>query len=152
MNAQDVLQLAEAVIAKLAPFTPFLIEGGKKFAGSAGDAAWQKAQELWGKLKPVLTNEPKLVKKIEVLAIDPQDQEELTSLVKTLAVKLKEHEDLIKDLSDILGGSSAVQKVIVTEGNWLEDVTQQSDNSSEQIIRAGKDNVLKGIKQISNSK
>jgi hypothetical protein len=43
-------ELASTITALLAPLAPYLVEGGKKFAAKAGEAAWNTAERVWDKI------------------------------------------------------------------------------------------------------
>ncbi|MBV6396550.1 MAG: Hercynine oxygenase [Anaerolineales bacterium] len=74
----DITQLAADVAKFLEPFLPYLVAGGTAAAQAAGkkfgEAAWKKAEELWGKLKsPKLEETAKdVVKRAEQKPDDPR--------------------------------------------------------------------------------
>lgn len=144
----DIVTVTAALTAALAPFTPYLIEGGKKFAGEAGDAAWKKAQELWGKLNEHFGNDNKLKGKILSVSADPEDKEEQTGLVRVLADRLKENPQLAEDFYKILGGSEqALQAVLADRSSWVEGIIQDMQGSGQQTINASDDSVVINVKQ-----
>ena len=85
----EYIEVAAAVTTHLAPFTPYLVEGGKKFAGEAGKAAWEKAQALWEKLKERFGDDKKLEGVAKTVATDPQDDDYQQLFAKVLAVRLE---------------------------------------------------------------
>jgi hypothetical protein len=80
--AADIGQIAAATVATLAPFTPFLIEagkaGGKKLAEviaeKGGEAAWQKAQALWDKVRVHFGDDPEVQSAATMVATKPEDE------------------------------------------------------------------------------
>jgi hypothetical protein len=62
----DIAQLAAQTAALLAPSLPYLIKAGKIAAKKAfekagerfTEEAWEKAEALWGKLKPKVSSKP----------------------------------------------------------------------------------------------
>lgn len=147
--AAEYIEVAAAVTSHLAPFTPYLVEGGKKFAGEAGKAAWEKAQVLWEKLKARFSDDKKLKGVIKTMATDPQDNDYQQLFAKVLAARLENDNAFTQELLDLLGGKSVVQKVLADRSSWVEDVIQDvTGESVEQIVKAENDSVIKGVKQI----
>ncbi|HLL78167.1 MAG TPA: hypothetical protein VKT25_01625, partial [Ktedonobacteraceae bacterium] len=78
----DVGQIAATTVTTLAPFTPLLVEVGKagaqKFteviAEKGGEAAWNKAQSLWKKLKAHFGDDPEVNGALALVAAKPEDE------------------------------------------------------------------------------
>lgn len=144
----DIIAISAALTTAIAPFTPYLVEGGKKFAGQAGDVAWKKAQDLWGKLHEHFEKDNKLKRKLLSVSADPEDKEEQTGLVKVLVDKLRENPQLAEDFYRILGGSElALQMVLADRSSWVEEITQNMQGSGQQIVNASDDSVVVNVKQ-----
>lgn len=149
--SNEVAQTAAIVAAYLAPFTPYLVEGGKKFAGEAGKAAWEKAQQVWNKIKSRFGNDMKIEAAAKTVSADPQDDDFQSLFTKALAAKLNEDKEFADELLTLIGGQNVVQKVLADKSAWVEEVTQQiTGESAEQIVKATNDSVIKGVKQIKN--
>ena len=88
MDQVSVGQLAQSVTTILAPFLPYLVKGGleagKAAAGKLGEkfteAGWQRATQLWGKLRPQVEARPGANEVIEAVVKAPQDQTAITAL------------------------------------------------------------------------
>ncbi|MBI3166090.1 MAG: SUMF1/EgtB/PvdO family nonheme iron enzyme [Chloroflexi bacterium] len=80
----DIPHLAQETAKILAPFLPYLIAGTKAAAEEAGKqfgkAAWDKAAELWGKLKPKVEANPDAKSAVEKAAGKPEDKRLLGNL------------------------------------------------------------------------
>ena len=145
-----------AIVARLAPFTPFLIEvgkaGGKKLAEvmaeKGGEAAWKKAQALWDKLQTRFHDDNEVQVMATVMAVKPEDEARQTLLAEVLGARLQENPALAQELFDLLGGQEAVQQVLAERGSWVEDVTQRMKGRGKQIVQASDDSVIKGVRQI----
>ena len=145
----DINSTAAAVATALAPFAPYLVEGGKKFAGQAGDAAWKQAEQLWGKLSENFNSDNKIKGKILSVSADPNNLDEQAGLAKVLAERLEASHHLAQEFYQILGNSEeSVQKILADRSSWVEDVTQQIHGKGQQIVEARNDSVIKKVKQI----
>ncbi|MBK8783150.1 MAG: hypothetical protein IPO22_15385 [Anaerolineales bacterium] len=77
----DIPQLAIDTVKFIAPYLPYLIAGGRLAAKAAiektgenfSDAVWNKAAELWEKLKPKVDASPSAQSAIEKAARKPED-------------------------------------------------------------------------------
>jgi len=148
--------VAAAVTAALAPFAPFLVEIGK--AGSkklvdvinekGGDAAWNLAQKLWGKIKSHMSDDADVNGATLMVSAKPEDESRQTMLAIALASGLKENPKLAQELSDLLGGENVIQQVLANRKSWVKDVTQQMSGDGEQTIKADKNSRIQGVKQI----
>jgi len=84
----DFAQLAADTVKFIVPYLPYLIAGGKIAAKAAfaktgenfSDAVWNKAVELWGKLKPKVDSNPNAQSAIEKAARKPDDKRVLGNL------------------------------------------------------------------------
>lgn len=150
--------IAAAVTAALAPFTPFLLEIGK--AGrkklmevineKGGDAAWDLAQKLWGKIKTYMSDDADVNGATLLVSAKPEDESRQIMLATALANGLKGNPKLAQELSDLLGGENAVQQVLANRKSWVKDVTQQMSGGGKQTIKADNNSRITGVKQIKN--
>lgn len=117
------------VVLFLAPFIPILASSAgvvseemlKKIGELGGEKAWNLARGVWSKLKAVFS--PKLKKKAEVIACDPQDIGEIASFAEALLETLREHPELADEVLAVLGGhSDTVHTVIATNESWIHEV------------------------------
>jgi translation initiation factor 1 (eIF-1/SUI1) len=144
----DTTELAVAVVSLLAPFTPFLVEGGKKFAGHLGDAAWNKAQQLWNKLMEHFKQNNKLKGKLLTVSAEPENQAELKSLSKALAEEMAKNPKIAEELFELLGGSEqAIQEIVAEKGSWVKDVKQEIQGGGKQKIKASDHSKVSGVVQ-----
>jgi hypothetical protein len=131
--------LAQQIAVLLAPFLPGLMKAGSKAVetagGKAGEAAWNKAVNLWSKLRPQVEKEPEVAKALQELAEkgdDPRAQAVLSwQLEKLLAAlppeTLEEIREIVAEpghethITIATGGSIAVgrdasENVMITKG------------------------------------
>lgn len=155
-NHVDIELIAKAVVAALAPFTPFLIEvtkeGSKKFAEvlaeKGGESAWNKAQALWTKIDMHLRKDKKIKGAVLMLSADPNDKDTQKHLIKALMARLKEDQHLAKELLDLLGDEGAIQEVRADHKSSISNVSQQISGGGKQTIDADNQGRITGVKQI----
>lgn len=148
--------IAASIVNFIAPFTPFLIdsgkEGGKKLletiSEKGGETAWNKAQELWEKLKLHFENDPKVKGAIMMASAEPKDENSQKILTDILTIRLKENPQLAKEFFDLLGGQDAIQKILADRKSSVNDVQQQISGAGRQTIKADRNSRIKGVKQI----
>src|SRR2546429_4891922 len=152
----DVGQIAATTVTTLAPFTPLLVEVGKagaqKFteviAEKGGEAAWNKAQSLWKKLKAHFGDDPEVNGALSLVAVKPEDESRQTLLAEVLGTRLQAYPEVAEEIFNLLGGQQAVQQVLAERGSWAEEVTQQiAGSSGAQTVSAHENSVIKGVKQ-----
>ena len=152
----DVGQIAATTVTTLAPFTPLLVEVGKagaqKFteviAKKGGEAAWNKAQSLWKKLKAHFGDDPEVNGALSLVAVKPEDESRQTLLAEVLGTRLQAYPEVAEEIFNLLGGQQAVQQVLAERGSWVEEVTQQiAGSSGAQTVSAHENSVIKGVKQ-----
>lgn len=120
----------QTVVSFLTPFLPYLIAGateaakglGKKAGELVSEAAWEKAQSAWSRVAKRLT--PKQKAKASVVALDPADQDEVTSFARTLFDTLAADSALTAELASALEGDPDVQEVIARNRSIVERVVQ----------------------------
>lgn len=152
----DAGQIAATTVTTLAPFTPLLVEVGKagaqKFteviADKGGEAAWNKAQSLWKKLKAHFGDDPEVNGALTLVAVKPEDESRQTLLAEVLGTRLQAYPEVAEEIFNLLGGQQAVQQVLAERGSWVEEVTQQiAGSSGAQTVSAHENSVIKGVKQ-----
>jgi hypothetical protein len=152
----DTVQIASTVVTLTAPFMPYLLEPSKVvgqkwievIAEKGGEAAWNKAQTLWGKVFSHFGNDAKVKGSALFVSADPDDETSQTLLVKALAVRFQEDPQFAQELLQIVGGPQAVQEVLAERRSWVEDVTQEINGSGVQRVKASDDSSIKGVRQI----
>lgn len=74
----ELASLAATISGFLAPVLPYLIKGGEEAAKEVGKkfgaAAWEKAKDLWARLRPRLETKPAAQDALQELAQAPEDQ------------------------------------------------------------------------------
>jgi hypothetical protein len=144
----DIAQLAVVITSALAPFTPYLMEGGKKFAQGAGQAGWEKAQDLWGKIKARWGDDKAIQGTAMLVSADPENNDWQTQLAKTLALRLEKDPEFAKELIDAFGGESVVQQVLAINTSWVSNVTQAIEGSrGKQEVKADNKSNISSVNQ-----
>jgi hypothetical protein len=127
---------------------------GKKLAEviaeKGGEAAWKKAQALWGKLATQLGNDPEMKSAATMVASKPEDEARQMMLAEVLTARLQQTPELAQELFDLLGGQQVVQQVLADRSSWVENVTQQMEGSGTQRVEAREKSVIKGVRQTRN--
>ena len=130
-----LLEVASAVTACLAPYTPYLIEAGKKFAGEAGASAWKKAEQIWTKIvSGGDASEVKAAAKALSKDVDDADFGEL--LAAAIARHLEARPGLADELTSILGGEAAVQQILAEDNAFVSGVKQRMQGPGRQTVKA----------------
>lgn len=123
-------QLAAAVAAALAPFTPYLVKAGEKaveeVGKKVGGAAWEKAKSAWDKIKARLGDDKEIESAAGLVAADPDDEDYWATLAKALGKKLAAHPDLADDLVALLGGFDVVQEMSARAGGVIVRAAQKA--------------------------
>jgi hypothetical protein len=74
--------LAQQIATQLAPVLPYLAAptalaakdaAAKAAGGKVGEAAWNKAVNLWSKIRPAVEKEPEVAKALQEVAQKPED-------------------------------------------------------------------------------
>jgi hypothetical protein len=151
----DIAQISVALVTALAPFTPYLIKGagvgGKKFveaiASKGGDAAWQKAQNLWGKLMSHFGNDDEIEMAAKMIAKKPEDETRRMLMAEVLGTLLQKDEELVQDIFETLGGEAKVQKIIADHGSLVRRVSQTLKGKGKQLIIADNASVIEDVEQ-----
>ncbi|MCP4655641.1 MAG: NACHT domain-containing protein, partial [bacterium] len=107
----EILELAKALAAFLAPALPYLFEIGEKAAEKAGEKlgseVWQTATNLWRKLEPKVEARPAAAEAATDLARMPADADAQTVLRVQLRKLLTEDQGLATELRQLLGKAPA---------------------------------------------
>lgn len=145
----EYARLAAILATYLAPFAPYLLAGGKKFAEKAGEATWQNVQSIWEKMKACFSDNKKIDNALTTLTHDPNDIDYQSLLAKALNIELEKKPDLADELMEYIRGEKSIQKVLADKSSWIEDITQDiTGNKGQQIVQAKNDSVIKGVRQI----
>lgn len=100
----------EAILTTfLAPFLPYLLKKGEQAADAAierfGEAAWERAQALWGKLRPKVDDKEAAREATEDVAAAPDDELARSALQLQLRKLIADDPDLAGDLAELLDDS-----------------------------------------------
>jgi hypothetical protein len=125
--------------AFISPFLPFLLKlGGKALekstesaSGKFGEAAFAKAQAVWGKLEPKIETKESTKEAAIDVANNPDDQDLQAALRVQLKKLLEQDEDLFKAIEQILkedapDGTSGTQIVQNVTGNQNQVIGQMT--------------------------
>ena len=97
----------EAILTTfLAPFLPYLLKKGEQAADAAiehfGEAAWKRAQALWGKLRPKVEDKEAAREATEGVAAAPDDELAPSALPLQLRKLVADDPDLAAELAELL--------------------------------------------------
>ena len=123
--------------AFISPFLPFLLKlGGKALekstesaSGKFGEAAFAKAQAVWGKLEPKVEAKEAAKEAAIDVANSPEDEDSQAALRKQFKKLLEQDEELFKAIAQILAadvpdGTSGTQIVQNVTGNQNQVIGQ----------------------------
>lgn len=126
----DIPQLAADVAKFIAPFLPFLIAGTKAAAEEAGKqfgkAAWEKAVELWGKLKPKVEEKPAAQEAVEDV-VKNQENEDAQAAFRRQLTKLFEADGA---LVNFISETITFENVVNTRGNVENAIVIAGNNNT----------------------
>ena len=131
---------AASLTAFLAPFLPYLLSAGREFADesarSLGAAAWEHAQQLWGRLQGAVEERPAAVEAAHDVAATPDDRRARTVLEVQLEKLLMTDPDLARDVNELWDQGAGVRVTIASGersvaigGNAHGSVIQTGDQS-----------------------
>ena len=97
----------EAILTTfLSPFLPYLLKKGEQAADAAierfGEAAWKRAQALWGKLRPKVEDKEAAREATEDVAAAPDDELARSALQLQLRKLVADDPDLAAELAELL--------------------------------------------------
>ena len=97
----------EAILTTfLAPFLPYLLKKGEQAADAAierfGEAAWKRAQALWGKLRPKVEDKEAAREATGDVAAAPDDELARSALQLQLRKLVADDPDLAAELAEML--------------------------------------------------
>ncbi|MFZ5881422.1 MAG: SUMF1/EgtB/PvdO family nonheme iron enzyme [Chloroflexota bacterium] len=135
----DIPQLAAETMKSLEPFLPYLVEGGKIAAKAAletvgkkfSEAAWQKAEALWGQVKPGVEAAPDAEKALKYYLEHPGDEDAYPALRLQVKKLLLENPSLAANLGQVINASGGS---IGIGGNVSGNVLNQSNGNT--VIQA----------------
>ncbi len=133
----DVQTLAKKAAAFLAPFLPYLVmaggeaakEAGKKF----GEAAWEQAKALWGKLRPKVEAKPAAQEAVQDIAAAPDDPDAQAALRLQLKKLLAEDETLAAEVARLVQEGSQVMASTVIQQKAGDNAIQIGQARDVQI-------------------
>ncbi len=135
----DIPQLAAETMKSLEPFLPYLVEGGKIAAKAAletvgkkfSEAAWHKAEALWGQVKPGVEAAPDAEKALQYYLDNPRDEDAYPALRLQVKKLLLENPSLAANLGQVINASEGS---IGIGGNVSGNVLNQSNGNT--VIQA----------------
>ncbi len=139
------IELAGRIIAVLAPAAPYLMKAAEGAAGKMGADAWQRARELYDKLRERFRQDKndKAAQTIELFIADTDTFE--GALGKLLVTTLAQHPQWAEEIRALLDEPS-LQEIIARNRSHLERVTQSLSGSGTQRIESD-DSTLIDVKQ-----
>lgn len=143
-----IVELATAATVFL---TPYLVEGGKAIAAKAGEAAVEKASQLWKRLIASAGQPEELNRTIGRASAAPADPGARAELAKALAGVLRQNPDLASELAELLGGEDGVQRIVATHHGLVANVSQELGSAGEQIIEARDEATVRNARQVAQA-
>ncbi len=151
----DIPKLATEIANFLAPFLPYLIMAGEAAAKEAGkkfgEAAWNEAVTLWGKLKPKVDEKPVLKEAAEKVARKPEDKRVIGNLEVELEEVFEQDLSFAQTLHSILIGGDVVNSKILNNSNnnvIADQITinySPQPNSENEKINKARDIYLRNL-------
>ena len=146
MTSPELLtELSAHIITVLAFAAPYLKKAAESAASKIGVEAWQRAQELYAKLKERFQkdNNAKATQTLDLFIDDPDTFE--SALSKLLLATLEQHPEWATEVRQLLAGPG-LQEIIARNHSRLERVTQSLSGAGTQRIEADR-SVLKDVRQ-----
>jgi uncharacterized protein (DUF1501 family) len=140
-------ELAATITALLAPFAPYLVEGGKKFAAKSGEAAWTAATHIWEKIMVGTEHDKKIRGHALVLAAEPSDPVAKKSFESALLQQLIQRPELADALSKLLQADHGSQEVTASGKGSITRTSQDMKGAGTQSIRASEEANIEGVRQ-----
>lgn len=110
--------LAATIVTIAAPFAPYLVEGGKKFAEKAGESAWEQVQKIWACLTSPRDQNTDPSVQLQMLSANPDSAGYRAVLTEALVKHLTKYPELAPELTRLVAQHPRVQE-IVAEGERL---------------------------------
>jgi len=102
----DIVALTHAVTTALIPVLPYLLKAGEKAAEETGKKVagetWDKARELWSKLRPKVEARPAALEAAQDVAEAPDDADAQAALRLQLKKLLAHDETLAQEIARVL--------------------------------------------------
>jgi hypothetical protein len=113
----DIAAIAKKVVVFLTPFLPYLVKAGEKTAEGVGDqfgeAAWEKAQALWGKLR----GQEQIEEAAKDAAAMPKDADAQAALRLQLKKAFKENDNLAEEVETLMQNARAAEVQVTAGGD-----------------------------------
>ncbi|MFC1936824.1 hypothetical protein ACFLYP_04070 [Chloroflexota bacterium] len=134
----DFHQLATTITLFIAPFLPYLLsmkdEAVKEIGEKFGEAAWNMARKIWGKLKRAMKDKSELSGAMTILASNPSDEYFQITLVKILTKTLETSVELATELSQIIDNKDIVLSVLVKNESRVKSISQKLGRSGTSKV------------------
>lgn len=139
----DLSILVGTVVTFLAPFLPYLTKAGEKAAEEAGkgigEAAWDKAKALWGKLWPKVEDKPAAQEAVEDVAQAPDNEKAQNALIWQLEKILGEDADLARAIAALVEEGQRAGIIAIAVG---ERASAVGGDAKDTIISTGDDAII----------
>jgi len=152
----DVQTLAKEVVTFLAPFLPYLVKVGEEAAKEAGkkfgEAAWEQAKALWGKLRPKVEAKPAAQEAVQDAAAAPDDPDAQAALRLQLKKLLAEDQALAEKVAALLRETRVQADVRVGDvfsGGEVTGVEAETISSADVRSRVEADKVTGKVTGVS---
>lgn len=131
----DLSDLVAKIIIVLAPAAPYLTKAVESAAAKMGADAWQKARDLYSRLRDHFTksDDKKATQTLDLFVGDPATFEEAFSRI--LLATLDQHPEWAADVREVLA-EPALQEIIARNHAVLHRVTQSLAGRGVQRIEA----------------
>jgi hypothetical protein len=149
----DVQLISAAVVQIIAPFMPYLLKAAKiggikvieAIGEKGGEAAWNKAQDLWGNITRKYHGDDEINAIANLISTRPDQISYWDNLTEILAEKLKADSQLLQELLSLMGGEKGIQQ-ITAENSYIERVTMKMSGVS------GKQGISSSYSDLTNIK
>ncbi len=113
----DHQTLAKQIVSFLTPFLPYLLKAGEKVAEEIGkkfsEAAWEKAQALWGKLR----GKKEVVQVAQTAVALPENKGMQAALREEIANALQSDPALAEEIAQLMGKTRPAGTNVTASGN-----------------------------------
>ncbi|MEM8504773.1 MAG: hypothetical protein AAF716_16645 [Cyanobacteria bacterium P01_D01_bin.1] len=105
-NMLEIAAIADSVTRLLAPVLPYLVklsdQASQEAAKKVGPEAWDRAKNVWAKLKPLFGRRPSVQEAVNDIVEEPDNEDAQAAFRQQLRKILKGDEALRAELSNLL--------------------------------------------------
>lgn len=147
----DVATLTKDVVGFLTPFLPYLLKAGEKAAeGIWGQAAWESAKTLWGKLRPKVEAKPAALEAVHDVAANPQDPDAAAALRLQMRKLLQDDQALAAEIARLWGEAQAASVTVFAGAD--RSVAIGGDVNESTIVTGNRNTVQQGKLRLTRSR